>query len=259
MERFGDIRKSFSTLLRDPQWLSKVILSGFLLINPFLLIFLPLYADPEHPKWVKTTLIGLVILNSLTFWFPLGFTYEVLRRAKTGCFDRLPDWDLHLLPRYFKEGSVKFLIAIFTLILPCLLWALFCWAVFVAGCGLDISMMGLFMGPAFVLTIPFCGVACCRWLDGDSPLNCALNYARNWALFKRAWRDYLIASCILTGLNAMTTAFYYTIPFGVVFGLCIVDTWFGPIYASTTVPEKKRAPEIPSLIQDDGELESLVK
>lgn len=253
MERFGDIRKSFSTVLRDPQWLGKVILSGFLLINPFLLVFLPIYANEEHPKWVKGTVLGLLALNSLTFWFPLGFTYEVLRRARTGCFNSLPDWDLQILPRYFKEGAIKLLISIFTLILPCLVWGFFCWMVFIIGCGLNISMMGLFMGPAFVFTVPFCGVACCRWLDGDSPLNCALNYGRNWTLFKRAWRDYLTASCILAGLNAVTTAFYYTIPFALIFGLCIVDTWFGPIYAAT-VEEKKRAEERSPVIHGNSEL-----
>ena len=43
------------------------------------------------------------------------------------------------------------------------------------------------------------------------------------------------------GVNAITTSFFYTIPFGAVFGLCLVDTWFGPIYAETVAGEE-RAP-----------------
>ena len=39
-------------------------------------------------------------------------------------------------------------------------------------------------------------------------------------------------------MNSITTAFFYTIPFGAVFGLCLVDTWFGPIYAETVAAEK---------------------
>jgi hypothetical protein len=38
-------------------------------------------------------------------------------------------------------------------------------------------------------------------------------------------------------VNSITTAFYYTIPFGAVFGLCLVDTWFGPIYAASVARE----------------------
>ncbi len=40
------------------------------------------------------------------------------------------------------------------------------------------------------------------------------------------------------GVNSITTAFFYTIPFGAVFGLCVVDMWFGPIYAESVAKEK---------------------
>jgi hypothetical protein len=43
--------------------------------------------------------------------------------------------------------------------------------------------------------------------------------------------DFAIAAAFIIGVNSITTAFYYTLPFGVVFGLCLVDTWFGPTYA----------------------------
>ena len=68
--------------------------------------------------------------------------------------------------------------------------------------------------------------------------NCALNYAENFRLFRKGWPDYLIASAFIVGVNSITTAFFYTIPFGAVFGLCLVDTWFGPIYAESVAKDK---------------------
>ena len=52
-------------------------------------------------------------------------------------------------------------------------------------------------------------------------------------MFRKGCSDYLIAAAFIVGVNAITTAFFYTIPFGAVFGLCLVDTWFGPIYAES--------------------------
>jgi hypothetical protein len=43
------------------------------------------------------------------------------------------------------------------------------------------------------------------------------------------------------GVNSITTAFFYTIPFGAVFGLCLVDTWFGPIYAESVARLKEKS------------------
>ncbi len=40
-------------------------------------------------------------------------------------------------------------------------------------------------------------------------------------------------------MNSVTTAFFYTIPFGAVFGLCLVDTWFGPIYAESVATDER--------------------
>ena len=99
----------------------------------------------------------------------------------------------------------------------------------------------MFVPPIMLFVIPFCGVACCRWLDGASVPDCALNYAENWRLFRRGWKDYLLASAVIVGVNSITTAFFYTIPFGAVFGLCLVDTWFGPIYAESVATDE-RAP-----------------
>jgi hypothetical protein len=55
--------------------------------------------------------------------------------------------------------------------------------------------------------------------------------------FRSRWKDFLLASFILTGINTVTTGLFYTIPFAAVFGLCLVDTWFGPIYADAVKEE----------------------
>ena len=116
---------------------------------------------------------------------------------------------------------------------------------FVAALGLPASLLGLFIPPVMLFVNPFCGVACCRWLDGVPVLDCALNYGENWRLFRKGCPDYLIASAFIVGVNSITTAFFYTIPFGAVFGLCLVDTWFGPIYAESVARPGERAPSHP--------------
>lgn len=237
-EMFADLKEGFSKILTDRFWPVKVLLGGFLLINPLLLALAPVYfirlaAGLEISPLLQYTFLGSLAFNVISFWFPLGFTYEVLRRARTGSGRQLPDWRFKTLPRFAREGAVKLIISIFTLIIPVSLWMGFCYLVFVKLCHLPPSMLSMFLPIIMLFVIPFCGVACCRWLDGASIWNCALNYSANWHLFKARWKDYLIASTFLTGLNAVTTGFFYTIPFAAIFGLCLVDTWFGPIYANS--------------------------
>jgi len=231
--RFSDQKNGFRQILSDPHWFAKVALGGFLLINPFLVAFAPAYFSGQGPEWVKQVFPWILGFNVLSFWFPLGFTFEVLRRARTGRGVQLPDWQWSRLGVFAKEGAVKLVLAVTTLLLPAGLWMGACYGLFIYLLGLPIGLLSLFVPPIMLFVIPFCGVACCRWLDGHSVPNCALNYAENWRLFRRGWKDYLIASAFIVGVNSITTAFFYTIPFGAVFGLCLVDTWFGPTYAET--------------------------
>jgi hypothetical protein len=217
MPEFRDIKDGFEKVLSDKQWPWKVLLGGFLLINPFLLALAPAYFagldDPaQQIAWVHQIFPYILGFNILSFWFPLGFTFEVLRRARNGQGRQLPDWSLQVLPRFAYEGSVKLVISIFTLIIPVGLWMGFCYMVFCIGLGLPASLMTLFLPVIMLFVIPFCGVACCRWLDGSSVFNCALNYSANLALFKSRWKDFLLASFILTGINTVTTGLFYTIP-----------------------------------------------
>lgn len=246
MDRFIDLKEGFAKICGDRSWLVKVLIGGFLLINPFMLALVPAYfagiADPAVAHgWIKVAFPCLLVLNVFTFWFPLGFTYEVLRRARTGSAPQLPEWNLAVLPRYAKEGAVKLVLAIFTLLLPVGMWMGLCYVIFIRLLGLPSSLLSLFVPPIMLFVIPFCGVACCRWLDGASVLDCALDYAENFRLFRLGQKDYLLASLFLIGLNAVTTSFFYTIPFAAVFGLCIVDTWFGPIYAQSVKVEVEDA------------------
>jgi hypothetical protein len=236
--RFSDQKNAFRHVLSDPQWLAKVLLGGFLLINPFLVALSPAYFSGAEPKWVRQVFPWILGFNICSFWFPLGFTYEVLRRARTGRGVQLPDWQWSRLPRFAYEGSVKLVLAIFTLLLPAALWMGACYGLFIAALGLPTALLSLFIPPIMLVVIPFCGVACCRWLDGTSVLDCALNYKENIRFFCKGCPDYLIAAAFLVGVNSITTAFFYTIPFGAVFGLCLVDTWFGPIYAESVAAEK---------------------
>ncbi len=219
--------------------MAKVVLGGFLLINPFLVALAPSYFSGQGPDWVQAVFPWILGFNVLSFWFPLGFTFEVLRRARTGRGIQLPDWQWNRLGVFAKEGAVKLMLAITTLLLPVALWMGACYGLFIYLLGLPATLLTLFIPPIMLFVIPFCGVACCRWLDGHSIPNCALNYFENWRLFRKGWKDYLIASAFIVGVNSITTSFFYTIPFGAVFGLCLVDTWFGPIYAeSVAKPEE---------------------
>jgi hypothetical protein len=231
--RFTDHKAGFREILSDPNWKAKIALSGFLLINPFLLALTPSYFSGQAPRWVTAVFPWILAFNVASFWFPLGFTYEVLRRARTGRGRQLPDWRWDRLGTFAREGAVKLLVAVTTLLLPGTLWMGACYGLFIALLHLPLALLGLFAPPILIFVIPFCGIACCRWLDGVPALDCALNYAENWRLFRKGWADYLIASAFIVGVNAVTTAFFYTIPFGAVFGLCLVDTWFGPIYAES--------------------------
>jgi hypothetical protein len=231
--RFSDQKNGFRQILSDPHWLAKVLLGGFLLINPFLVALAPAYFSGAAPIWVKAVFPWILGFNVLSFWFPLGFTYEVLRRARTGRGRQLPDWQWNRLGVFAKEGAVKLTLALFTLLLPLAMWMGLCYGIFVTLLHLPMAMLSMFLPPILLVVIPFCGVACCRWLDGASVLDSALNYRENFRLFGAGCPDYLIASAFIVGVNSITTAFFYTIPFGAVFGLCLVDTWFGPIYAES--------------------------
>jgi hypothetical protein len=236
--RFSDQKNGFRQILSDPHWLAKVLLGGFLLINPFLVAFAPAYFSGHAPEWVKQVFPWILGFNVCSFWFPLGFTYEVLRRARTSRGRQLPDWQWHKLGTFAYEGAVKLVLAIFTLLVPAGLWMGMIYLLFMRLLGLPDDLLTMAVPPIMLFVIPFCGVACCRWLDGASVLNCALNYSENFRLFRKGCPDYLIASAFIVGINSITTAFFYTIPFGAVFGLCLVDTWFGPIYAETVRSEK---------------------
>ncbi len=233
MYRFADLKMGFQQILSDPHWVTKILLGGFLLINPFLVALGPAYFSEVAKPCVRVLFLWILGLNILTFWFPLGFTLEVLRHARNGQAGPLPDWKWNLLLRYAQEGAVKFVVALTTLLLPLGLWLGFIHLIFIRSLGLPPSFIPLFAGITVWFFLPFCGVACCRWLDGTSLLSCALNYPENWRLFRKGLPDYLLASAFLMGINTLTTSFFYTIPFAVIFGLCLVDAWFGAIYAET--------------------------
>ena len=252
--RFNDLKEGFRQILSDPHWLAKVLLGGFLLINPFLVAFAPAYFSGHGPVWVNEVFPWILGFNILSFWFPLGFTYEVLRRARTGHGEQLPAWQWNRLSIFAKEGAVKLVIAIFTLILPAAIWMGTITYLFIKVLNLPDDMVTMAIAPIMLFVIPFCGVGCCRWLDGASVLSCALDYKENFRLFRMGCPDYLIAAAFIVGVNSITTAFFYTIPFGAVFGLCLVDTWFGPIYAQSvastgekSASHAKREPEFAAL------------
>jgi len=237
--RFPDQKDGFRQILSDPHWLAKVLLGGFLLINPFLVALAPAYFSATGPGWVKAVFPWILGFNILSFWFPLGFTFEVLRRARTGRGLQLPDWRWDKLSVFAREGAVKLTLAVTTLLIPAAIWMGTIYALFMRLLGLPDDLLTMAVPPIMLFVIPFCGVACCRWLDGAPVLDCAFNYPENWRLFRKGCPDYLIASAFIVGVNAITTAFFYTIPFGAVFGLCLVDTWFGPIYAESVASRDK--------------------
>ncbi|VVM07537.1 DUF4013 domain-containing protein [Methylacidimicrobium tartarophylax] len=226
---FCDIRAGFARLFSDRFWFPKIVLGGILLINPVLL--------SVAPKWIggwtqhKFLSFGLLIVNVCSFWFALGFTYEVLRRARFGG-RQLPEWSSRVLGQYLREGAVKFAISLTTLLLPLFLWMAACYGLFIRLLGLPSNLLSVFIPFGTWFAVPFCAVACCRWLDGASVSSCALDYRENFRLFWKRRGDFLIASAFLGGLNAILMSFFYTIPIALFFGLCLVDTWFGPIYAS---------------------------
>src|ERR1700744_5535858 len=114
--RFNDKKDGFRQVLSDPHWKAKVLLGGFLLINPFLVALAPAYFSGQGPAWVMEIFPWILGFNVLSFWFPLGFTYEVLRRARTGRGRQLPDWGWDRLGVFAREGAVKFTLALTTLL-----------------------------------------------------------------------------------------------------------------------------------------------
>jgi hypothetical protein len=239
--RFSDQKYGFRQVLSDPHWLAKVLLGGFLLINPFLVALAPAYFSGQGPAWVKAVFPWILGFNVLSFWFPLGFTYEVLRRARFGRGVQLPEWRWNKLGTFAYEGAIKLVIAVFTLIVPVAVGLGAVYFVFMHLLGLPDDLLTMAIPPIMLLVIPLCGVACCRWLDGVPVWDCALNYVANFRAFRKGCPDYLIASAFIVGVNSITTSLFYTIPFGAVFGLCLVDMWFGPIYAESMAKEKPAA------------------
>jgi len=207
-ERFQDLKKAFAAVTYDPGWWWKVLVGGPMLFFP------------------------------LTFLIPLGFTMEVLRRAKNNPDGfSLPSFNLVFWGQYLREGCVKLVIAFGTLIVPVLVWCGFSWAV-----AMIIGFPGAhdwfffldkllpFAGPvAFFATLPFCAVACCRYLE-TGRLAPAFDYPTNLRIYRAGFVDFSLGSVFLLGMNFIAQTWFVLIPWGVFFGLCVVDNWFGPIY-----------------------------
>lgn len=225
MQYFGEIKRSFEIIVSDRSWLVKLLFAAILLINPVVII-----AALNGDRMLFLSMTGL---NALTFVLPLGFTMEVLRRSRNGTIGEqgLPSWEFKNWAVYAREGFFKFIIAFFTLILPSGVW--------IAGCVLFFNALGqpALVGMAapfiFFFTIPLCAVGCCRWLDTGDLMSAALDYRVNVDFYRLRWSDYSIATLILLGWSSLGNSFVLTLPFITVFGLCMVDTWFGPIYADS--------------------------
>src|SRR5471032_111872 len=141
MTRFSDQKDGFRQILSDPHWLAKVLLGGFLLINPFLVALAPAYFSGTGPGWVKALFPWILGFNLLSFWFPLGFTFEVLRRARTGRGVQLPTWRWNKLGVFAREGAVKLALAVTTLLLPVAIWLGMIYAVFMRLLGLPDDLL----------------------------------------------------------------------------------------------------------------------
>ena len=236
--RFSDQKAGFRQILADPHWLAKVLLGGFLLINPFLVALAPTYFSGKGPVWVNDVFPWILGFNVLSFWFPLGFTFEVLRRPAPVAASSCPTGAGP--PRYLRQGrrgqahpghlhpdhpGGSWMGADLR----------------ESACDSSVyqDLLTMAIPPIMLFVIPFCGVACCRWLDGASSSVCALDSGELPPL-SQGCPDYLLAAAFIVGVNSITTAFFYTIPFGAVFGLCLVDTWFGPIYAESVATRDER-------------------
>ncbi|MBV9464008.1 MAG: DUF4013 domain-containing protein [Verrucomicrobiae bacterium] len=225
MPTFQEVKRSFSIVTGDRDWMAKLSFGAVLLLNPILL--LAVLGNHTTLAWIT---LGL---NVASFWFPLGYTMEVLRRARRGTFatEGLPSWGWKHWPVYFREGAVKFCIAFFTLIFPSVVW------IFISVMLLNWMSVGHLVAMVaplvFFFTLPFCAIACCRWLDTGDLWSSALDYRSNLTFYRLRWMEYSIATLFVIGLNTIGNSLVLTLPFILIFGLCLVDTWFGPIYADS--------------------------
>ncbi len=225
MQIFIEIKRSFEIITEDRAYVGKLLFVAILLINPLVIVAL-LNGDRFLLCWMAG-------MNLLTFWFALGYTMEVLRRARNGTIANLglPSWELKHWGIYAREGGVKFFIALFTLILPSGVWIAACALVFRA-LGQP-ALVGMAAPFVFFFTIPLCAIACCRWLDSGDLMSSALDYRINLDFYRLRWSEYSIATLLLLGLNTLGNSFILTLPFVTTFSLCLVDTWFGPIFADS--------------------------
>ena len=207
-ERFGDLKAAFRAVTRDSGWWWKVLAGGPMLFCP------------------------------LTFLIPLGFTMEVLRRAKGNPAKFiLPGFGLPLWGCYVREGAVKLLIALGALIAPTLAWLGFTWAVALIfhfpGCErwqFFFAVLLPFASPvALFVTLPFCAVACCRYLD-TGRIGPAFDYVTNIRIYRAGFVDFSLGAVIIMGMNSIAQTWLLPLVWGLFFSLCVADCWFGPIY-----------------------------
>jgi hypothetical protein len=186
---------------------------------------------------------------------------EVLRRAKNRP-DKftLPGFGFALWGRYAREGCVKLLIAFGTLLAPVLAWVGFTWAVALIfrfpgseRWQFFFEMLLPFAMPvALFVTIPFCAVACCRYLD-TGRIGPAFDYVTNVRIYRAGFVDFSIGAVVILGLNSIAQTWLFPLMWGLFFGLCVVDCWFGPIYneAAQRVKRAEEAAAAESAPDDD--------
>jgi len=233
-ERFGDLKRAFRMVTRDPGW------------------------------WWKVLIVGPMVFCPLTFLLPLGFTMEVLRRAKKNPEKFvLPGFGLALWGRYAKEGLVKLLITFGTLLAPVLAWMGFTWAVALIfrfpGCErwqFFFETLLPFASPvAFFLTIPFCAVACCRYIE-TGRIGPAFDYVANVKIYRAGFVDFSVGALVVVGMNAIAQTWLLPLMWGLLFSLCVGDCWFGPIY-NEAAQRVKRDEEAAAAISAAGEEQTL--
>ncbi|MFZ2643497.1 MAG: DUF4013 domain-containing protein [Verrucomicrobiia bacterium] len=207
-ERFVDLKQAFRMVTRDQGWWWKVLVGGPMLFIP------------------------------LAFLIPMGFTMEVLRRAKKNPAKFvLPGFGLPLWGRYVREGAVKLLITFGTLLVPVVAWMGFTWAVALIlhfpGCErwqfFFEVLLPFALPAALFLTIPYGAVACCRYLD-TGLIGPAFDYARNFRIYRAGLVDFSVGAMVVLGMNAIAQTWMLPLMWGLFFSLCVGDCWFGPIY-----------------------------
>jgi hypothetical protein len=194
-----NVENAFKFVLRDKNWIIKLLVGGVLSIIP--------------------------VVNFIVF----GYVLNVLKDAKEGKAATMPDW--REWSKLFKDGVSVFVIGLLYGLIVLVLWLFMTLlsVIPVIGC-LSFLIFPLFI-VAIILYAPIVNIGLCRYLD-KGQIQDAMNLKEVYEEFKSKLNDYLVVTLINAGVAFIASLAFCVAPFIYFWLWLVIARMLGEIFGT---------------------------